>query len=652
MMNLYTAFRQSALAGFSGALLCLSVSPSAPAAQGIQSPWGLRNVNVKSWGLNEWSACTDFEPTYAGHGAGYINFWIQWYNIEPSPLACAVGNSGCDPTAFYDWSLLHSGLDKTLSVGAAPAIHFKLAHSELMKFPGSGGPLGNYTRPADMGSETATLPFPTPQFPPPTPTKPWVHSPYSGYSERLYLLAKGMAEEIKVRYEQPASLPTCTPGISSQDVYIIFHPEQWDEWNLGGPDDWPTNLNTYVLSYLTVRQAFAEVQQTTSAVTFNLSHGSIPKSRILAKRWFDLGVGDPSKQSAIVTRFQSMTERIPRGLISLETPGELQVIGKWIDDWPEVLLYADASPSNPCSKARIRNQKSDAWLQAIVDWTYAGYFDFNSQHGHAKARWDDQNRVYFDEEVEAAIAAGGAAISEPQRWIITEAAFEVLDDNVDWPSQANEVQKAAFLAERDQFVLEDFERKWCTMLAQDNVPFGTGSAVLPGDELFAFCSPVVAGNNNLGAQYPNYAGLGDLCGSSFPPNQPPCVGEVLPSASSTKQRIIPTPANQAFATLSNFIGVPDSCRTVFDNWRVQIRFDQSSSANDRIIDVVWKKEFFDYTVDPRLVAIQAPAGYGNAQVLELDSSGNLIGSDAIPAISDVLFISELTQTPRFVVWTP
>jgi hypothetical protein len=631
-------FCRDALAAIGVALVLLSVSATAALGQGVQSPWGLRNVNAKPWGLNEWPACPEFEQAFADHEAGHINFWIQWFNVEPPESTCPVGNSACDPVATYDWTLLHSGLDKVLSVGAAPVINFKLAHAGLMEFPGTST---LYSRPKDMSSPGAT-----PQFPTPTTTM-GVHGSFSGYSERLYLVAKAMAEQIVARYEETIALPTCAPAISSRDVYLVFHPESWDEWPLGATANWSTNLNTYILSYLTVRQAFKDVEATTTLVAFKLSHGSIPRWRVLADRWYQQGeAGSAALKEALVTRFRSYTERIPGPLDNLASGGV--AIGPTIDNWTEVGYYASADPSNPCTKARDNNQKNDAWLAAFVDWIYDGYFDFNTYHGHAKPRWDDQERVYFDQQVAEAIAAGGSAITAPQPWMITEAAFEVLDPNGDWPAFAGSEQQASFLANRDRFAMEDYARRWCTFLAQDTVAFGSGTAVEPGDILFGFCSPVVAGNNLGGSTYPNYTGLNELCGAS---GQGECGLQAQPGSGTTLQRMDPNPANQAFVSLSQTIGVPDTSRTVVDGSHVQLRFDRSASAG-KVIDVLWKKEWLDITVNPVNVAVQAPGSYRTAQVLTLDAQGNLDSGDAIYTQVDQIILLELTQTPRFVIWTP
>jgi hypothetical protein len=606
-------------------------------AQTSQSPWGLRNINEEAFGLDAWPACPEFQTSFAGHQAGYVNFWILWSDVEPPSTACPVGASGCDPTSSYDYALLQSGLDKSLSIGATPVIHFKLTNSALMQFAGAN----MYTRPLDMCTPQAV-----PQYPTATPC-PGVHGlPFAGYSERLYLVSKAMAEQIRARYDLTLPLPTCAPPISDRNVYVEFHPEEWDEWPLGSyPDE---NLNTYILSYLTVRQAFKDVEGTTSAVTFHLSHGSIPRFRVLGDLWYEQGkAGGAEVKSAMVTRFRSLTERIPNRIRAIEIGGTS--IGPTIDSWTEVLCFASAAEDNPSPDARAENLKNDAWMSAIVDWTCQGFFDFDVYHGHGKPRWDDQERAYFDQRLLDEIALGRCAITAPPPWIIGEAAFEVLDSNGDWPAFAGSEQKAIFLANRDRFVLQDYARKWCTMTAQDLVAAGAGSAVTPGSVLLAFCSPVIAGNNTGSGAFPNYTGLFKSCGGA---GQPACSGASLPQTTLPLQRIDPFPANQAFIGLSSAIGAPDSITTLIDDGsKVLLRFDSTLTAGG-IIDALWKREWLDITTASTSVAIPRPSGYTKAQVKVLDSQGNLVNSGGQLTPGPTLTVTGVTQEPRFVFWSP
>ena len=362
-------------------------------------------------------------------------------------------------------------------------------------------------------------------------------------------------------------------------VYMRFHNEAWSEWPLGMPtsdggvtERMRSNLGNYLLSYLTYRRA-SRGRRRDGAPMLTFAWATVRCRGVACSRarCSKMVRRTPARRAEIITMFQSITERRQNTLsrVGIDAP---------IDSWPEVRAYT--------SPAEALNVTDDLWAEAMLDWTAAGYFDFITWHPHAKPLHEVMERELYEEMLSTRAAP---ALS----WMGAELAFELLGP-AQWPLGLTG-------AALDQFVMEDYVRKWTAMVVRGDV----------------FCSPVIGG------PHPKYIGLYRPDGSDA---------------------IAAYPAREAFANLASLIGSPESTSIEREDLYAHYRFDRASDG--RVVDVVYRRSVLDADANVEDVTIDGPSGYANARVE--DSLGVMLSESS----TTTLTLSGLGQAPRVVVWTP
>ena len=642
-------------------LASLAVSRDVVAQSG---PWGLRRMDGGCV-LGTWPTTSSSGPsiasTFAGHEARFLNFFLLTDKLASGPTPEAGEE--------FDWQHLEDKLDQASALSAIPVIGLKLKGAGWL----TGATQTTPTKPPTL-MDTSSVPA-------------WPTGQAKGYDEAMYDFAIELANTIKTYYS----------ASGSTEVYINFFPEQWREWpiwdrgyylgnrqalssevNQGIPPQTTSvhfqSLNAYILTYLTIRQAFEAVESAAPAGTidFKFSHGSIPRHRLLMKDWLSQGQADPTKRDSLLENARSLVERIPRVIENLGAGGS--TASSHISTWDDMRRYVglDTSEGSPTTTAALeQNFRNDLWLHYLVQWTQSSFFDFNTQHHHGKAIWETLERRVFSHLSTSSLP-----------WVLTECTIETIDIANDsrWPlAPSGGFDREAWLVANGVDTIEDaFVRKWCTILADtkdgctdDFVSFPIS---MVQDSVEAFCVPIVGGNNDPPLQYPtsgpesnltfntrDYWGLYQRCGpfampecenskiighTPPPPAFPNCRASAIHGG---QQSIDANRWNGSYTELSDLLGSVLSTQdksTCGSTPVVHFRF----TTPEGPIDVLWKQELFDASSATTSYLIAPPQGeYSGGTVLE--ARGGLVPRGGFIVSPDGIHIADLSQAPVFVIWS-
>lgn len=553
------------------------------------SPWGLRNIRL----IDNWQQ-TDFEAEFkTSHDPGLVAFWTFWEDFQPNGLA-----------GGFSFTELDKLLGLVDAVDAQPVIVFH--PTAIAPALGGGGtncwgPSNSYcgigqgpnghSRPNDM---TVVPPLTLDPCPDPYPTV--------NYSQSLYDVGYAMAEHI-------------ANSVTGR-IYMRYFNEASSELTLVSGEE-GRSLNYFMLSYLSFRRGILDAEAAAIAanknVNFEVSHGSLPRNRIVARDLYLKGAeGGIDQKIAAWKGMDSMIERNRCG-VGAQYPALNGGQPAVINNWEKAVIFGGPT----------YNANENRWLDAFIAWTACStnVFDFTNFHPHAKPSVVHEERKIFD-------AAVTAASGTPPYWIAAEAAFN-LPDQENWgyiPTPGSAL---------DTFIAEDLARKWLWMVAETK----------------GFCTPILARNGGVGVQ--SYRGLyresaweETGCNLSNPAEQPvngpPICGGTVEQCIYSDDEI-----NDAYQFLSTTIGKPTSTPTVLQgpqDSHTQIRI----PIQGGLVDAIWYNSLQDSDETLTTVGLCPPYPYQCGQVydiggLQIDTIGNMPGLDCV--------LEDVGQAPLIIVWS-